>query len=178
MNRFTLAAAACVATLAASLPVASAASTSQQELASVQYLVGTWSCAHTVGAFSGTYTTTYSNALGNHWLKQTYDFPTIGNASAPAVPVQSEWLMGYDEGRQNWVRFGAMSNGQYFAIRMADTGSGWAWKYVTLFKRTTPETPDTDAVFSKVSDSEYKVDGPTYPDNGVTVTEHHDCKKQ
>jgi hypothetical protein len=26
--------------------------------------------------------------------------------------------------------------------------------------------------------SEYVVDGPTYPDNGKLVTEHHVCKKQ
>ena len=49
--------------------------TSQQKMASVDYLVGTWSCAHTVGTFSGKYTTTYTKTLGNLWLKQTYEFP-------------------------------------------------------------------------------------------------------
>ena len=42
-----------------------------QKMATVDYLVGTWSCAHTVGTFSGTYSTTYTRVLGNAWLKQT-----------------------------------------------------------------------------------------------------------
>src|SRR5438445_8399546 len=95
----------------------------QQKIASVQYLVGTWNCAHTVGTFSGTYTTTYAKALGDLWLKQTYDFPPAQTAEREPA-VQGEWLMGYDERRQAWVRFGAMSTGQYFAIRMTDTGDG------------------------------------------------------
>jgi hypothetical protein len=40
-----------------------------QKIASIDYLVGTWSCAHTVGTFSGKYTTTYTKVLGN--LAQT-----------------------------------------------------------------------------------------------------------
>ena len=39
------------------------------------------------------------------------------------------------------------------------------------------EQPDSDATFTKKSDSEYVVDGPTYPENGVRVTEHHVCRK-
>ena len=157
---------------------AHAASTAQQKIASMQYLVGTWSCAHTVGTFSGTYTTTYANALGNLWLKQTYDFPPR-QMGENAQAAQAEYFMGYDERRQAWVRFGAMSTGQYFAIRMTDVGdSGWSWKYVSFFKRVTPETPDSDATFTRKSASEYAVDGPTYPENGTLVTDHHICKKQ
>src|ERR1700724_449880 len=115
--------AAVAATLLASTSYAYAASTARQEIASVQYLVGTWTCAHTVGTFSGTYTTTYENALDNLWLKQSYDFPPNQiQESGPAV--HAEYFIGYDEARQGWVRFGAMSTGQYFAIRMTDTDSG------------------------------------------------------
>jgi hypothetical protein len=49
--------------------------TSQEKISSLDYLVGTWSCGHTVGTFSGQYTTTYAKVLGGRWLKQTYDFP-------------------------------------------------------------------------------------------------------
>jgi hypothetical protein len=154
-----------------------AAPTAQQKLASVQYLVGTWNCAHTVGTFSGTYTTTYANALGNLWLKQTYDFPAKQMKEAEPA-VHAEYLMGYDERRQAWVRFGAMSTGQYFAIRMTDTGdSGWSWKYISFSSTRKPETPGSDATFTKKSDSEYAVDGPSYEENGTRVTEHHICKK-
>jgi hypothetical protein len=148
-----------------------------QKMASVDYLVGTWSCAHTVGSFSGTYETTYAKTLGGAWLRQTYEFPPrqFGNNEPP---VNAEFLTGYDERRQAWVRFGAISNGQYFAIRMTDTpGGGWSYKYVSFFNRQQPETPDSDATFTKKSDSEYVVEGPSYPENGVRVTEHHACRK-
>jgi hypothetical protein len=166
---------ALVAALFLSTPsYADATPTAEQKLASVQYLVGTWKCAHTVGAFSGTYTTTYANVLGNLWLKQTYDFPATQTEPAR----QAETLMGYDQGRQYWVRFFAMSNGQYFIIRMADAdGGGWSWKYASISKNRKPETPGIDATFTRKSDAEYAVDGPSYPENGTTVTEHHICKK-
>lgn len=174
---FKLLAAAATVFLAA-FPAAHAAPTAQQKIAAVQYLVGTWSCTHTVGTFSGTYTTTYANVLDDLWLKQTYEFPANQMEKGPAV--HGEFLMGYDERRQAWVRFGVMSTGKYFAIRMTENGdSGWSWKYVSFFKRTTPETPDSDATFVKKSSSEYTVDGPTYPKDGTgaLVTEHHACKK-
>jgi hypothetical protein len=60
---------------------------------------------------------------------------------------------------------------------MTETGDGWAWKYVSFFKTQKPETPGADATFTKKSDTEYAVDGPTYPENGTLVTEHHVCKK-
>jgi hypothetical protein len=152
------------------------AATAQAKIASVRYLIGTWKCAHAVGTFSGTYTTSWESILGDRWLKQTYDFPP-GQIAADKTPVRAEYFVGYDARRQGWVRFGAMSNGDYFAIRMTDNGSGWSWKYVTFFKRSKPETPAADATFTKKSNSEYTVDGPTYPQNGTLVTEHHTCRK-
>ncbi|TMH20358.1 MAG: hypothetical protein E6H64_10800 [Betaproteobacteria bacterium] len=121
--------------------------------------------------------TTYAKALGDLWLKQTYDFPPEQTAkSEPGV--HAEYFMGFDERRQAWVRFGVMSTGQYFAIRMTDTGdSGWSWKYVSFFKTQQPEAPGSDATFTKKSNVEYTVDGPSYEQNGTRVTEHHVCKK-
>ena len=150
--------------------------TAEEKLASVEYLVGSWNCDHTVGTFSGKYTTTYAKALGGRWLKQTYDFPPgQGQRNEPAITAET--LMGYDERRQAWVRFFANSLGQYFAIRMTDSGNGWAWKYVSFFPRTKPETAEADATLSKKSDSEYVIDGPSYELNGTRVTEHHSCRK-
>jgi len=168
---------AAVSTTLLAVPSADAAPTARQKMASLQYLVGTWSCAHTVGTFSGTYTTSYANALGDLWLRQTYDFPPR-QFGEQGDAVRAEFLMGYDERRQAWVRFGVLSTGQYFAIRMTDTGGGgWSWKYVSFFKRSTPETADSDATFTKKSDSEYVVDGPSYEEAGTPVREHHVCKK-
>jgi hypothetical protein len=150
--------------------------TVQEAMASVDYLVGNWSCMHTVGKFSGKYTTTYSKVLDDKFLKQSYNFPSqTGERKEPAVTAEA--VMGYMPSRQGWTRFFANSEGQSFAIRMIDTGNGWTWKYVTFFKRTTPETPEPDATFTKKSATEYSIDGPTYPQNGVTVTEHHVCHK-
>jgi len=148
----------------------------QQKMASVDYLVGTWSCAHTVGTFSGKYTTTYTKVLGNLWLKQTYDFPPKQFGENEGS-VKAEVLIGYDERRQAWVRFFADSEGHYFPVRMTETDNGWSYKYVSFFPRTKPETPDSDATFTKKSNTEYVVDGPTYPENGTMVTEHHTCRK-
>ena len=49
--------------------------TAQEKMATVDYLVGSWGCAHTVGTFAGKYTTKYTKELGGRWLRQTYDFP-------------------------------------------------------------------------------------------------------
>jgi hypothetical protein len=151
--------------------------TSRQKMASVDYLVGTWHCDHTVGTFSGTYTTTYSKVLGGAWLKQMYDFPPQESKERTEPAITAETLMGFDERRQAWVRFFANSEGQYFSIRMTDTGNGWSWKYVSFFKTTKPETSDPDATFTKKSDKEYTIDGPSYEQNGTRVTEHHTCHK-
>ena len=168
---------AVIGLLFALLIPAYATPTTKQELASVNYLVGTWNCDHTVGDFAGKYRTTYSKALGDMWLKQTYDFPATTTAGQQEPAITAETLIGYDERRQAWVRFFANSKGQYFAIRMNDTGSGWSWKYVSFFKRMTPETPDPDATLTKKSNTEYVIDGPSYQLNGTRVTEHHMCEK-
>jgi hypothetical protein len=148
-----------------------------QELASVNYLIGTWSCAHTVGTFSGRYTTTYSKALGDRWLKQIWDFPAQDAGNRNQGSVIAESLMGFDEQRQSWVRFFANSLGQHFEIRITDTPNGWSYKYATFFPRKTPETAAPDAIFTKKSETEYTVDGPTYPQGTVMVTKHHTCHK-
>src|SRR5438552_3863584 len=82
-----------------------------------------------------------AGALGDLWLNQTSDLPPTQTAPIePAVPA--EYFMGYDDRRQAWVRFGVMSTGQYFAIRMTETdNSGWSWKYVSFFRTQNPETP-------------------------------------
>jgi hypothetical protein len=155
--------------------MAGAAPSAKAEIASRQFLIGTWNCAFTVGAQSGRYTTVWSNALGGTWLAQRIDQVGAGGVGS----FQAEYLIGYDEAHQGWVRFGAMTTGQYFAIRMKDTGDeGWSWKYVSFFPRRTPETTQSDATFARRSDGEYLIDGPTYPNgNGVQVTEHHVCRK-
>ena len=147
--------------------LAAATADQRQKIAAARYLVGSWKCEHTVGDFSGTYTTSYKSILGDLWFEQTYEFPDN----------TAEALMGYNPQRQYWVRFFVNSEGQWFAIRMTEPANGWTWKYVSFSKDRKPETPDADATFTKRSDTEYTIDGPTYPKDGTRVTEHHVCKK-
>ena len=140
--------------------------TAQEEMQFAQFLVGKWNCAHTVGDFSGTYTTTYTPALENAWIEQVYDFPATQEAAA----VHTEYFLGYDVRVPRWVRFGAHSNAQYYGMYGKRTDNVWSWSYVL------PGTTGS-AVWTKKSDTEYTVDGPTYPANGKMVTEHHECRK-
>ena len=150
-----------------------AATTSQDAVDAHAYLVGIWNCTFTVGAAGGDYTTTWSRVLDGRWLKQTYDQRKQPRTEA----FQAEYLVGYDPRAGQWVRFGAMTTGQYFAIRMTDTRDGWGWKYVSLF-HTRPGDGTYDTTFTRKSDTYYTVDGPTYPGpTGAMQTEHHECRK-
>jgi hypothetical protein len=143
----------------------------RREIVSRAFLLGTWRCTFTVGEESGTYTTAWTTTLDGLWLEQTYDQPKQPRTFA----FRAKYLIGYDRARGQWVRFGATTTGQYFAIRMTDVGQGgWGWKYVSLFPRKRPERAGFDATFTRRSDELYAVDGPTYPNAGGTmVTEHH-----
>jgi hypothetical protein len=164
-NRVQLAA---VAALSLSVfPPTHAAPSVNEAMQSVQYLVGTWNCAHTVGNFSGTYVMSYTKSIGDRWLKQTWDFP----ATATEPAVHSEYFLGFDPRFPAWVRFGAHTNGQYYAMRTTSVGSDrWSWQYIL-------PGPSGSATWTKRSDTEYAVDGPEYPQDGKLVTEHHVCKK-
>jgi len=140
--------------------------TAQHEIQSAQFLIGKWSCAHTVGDFSGTYTTTYASTLGSAWLEQTYDFPVTRDDAA----VHAEYFLGYDVRVDRWVRFGAHSNAQYYGMVGTRADNVWSWSYVL-------PGPAGRSVWTKKSDTEYTVDGPSYPANGKRVTEHHTCRK-
>lgn len=153
--------------------IVAAAVTQQEKMQSARWLVGTWTCHHTVGDFAGEYKTTYAAILGDHFLRQTYDFPA--DKEEPAR--QADSFIGWSP-RGYWERFFVMSTGDIFANRMTDTATGWAWKYVSFSKNRKPESDEPDAVFTRKSDSEYTIDGPSYEKApGVRVTEHHLCRK-
>jgi hypothetical protein len=173
MNRIGPAA-ALAAAIVAGFTEPAGSTTVQQAIASRAYLIGNWSCTFTVGDEAGSYRTTWSAALNGVWLKQTIDQPAQPRAEA----FTAEYLVGYDERRGQWVRFGAMTTGQYFVIRMTDTPDGWGWTYVRLFGNARPPSQQFDTTFSRTSDTSYRIDGPTYPDaKGTLVTEHHECRK-
>jgi hypothetical protein len=166
--------AAALAVAMASFSEPAGAMTARQAIASRAYLIGDWACTFTVGDQGGSYRTTWAQTLDGVWLKQTIDQPAQPRAEA----FTAEYLIGYDERRGQWVRFGAMTTGQYFVIRMTDTPDGWSWTYVRLFGNPRPPSEQYDTTFSYLSDTSYRIDGPTYPDaKGTLVTEHHQCRK-
>lgn len=168
MNRTSVSMAAIATVLSAVTAAAQTRPTAQEqaELQTAQFLVGKWTCRHTVGDFAGTYTTTFTSALGSTWLEQVQDFPASGGDAA----VHTEYFFGYDGRLPQWVRFGAHSNAQYYGMIGKRADNVWSWSYV-LPGRT------GSAVWTKQADTEYTIDGPTYPQNGKMVTEHHDCRK-
>jgi hypothetical protein len=93
-------------------------------------------------------------------------FPVTGEGGA----ARAEYFIGYDARRDGWVRFGAMTTGQYFAMLGKRVDNVWSWNYVLpgLFG---------SAAYTKTSHAEFTVDGPSHPENGKPVTEHHVCRK-
>jgi hypothetical protein len=159
---------AAAALLLAPASQAQAAPTAPDAMRSVRFLVGSWNCAHTVGDFAGTYRETFADAFGGRWIKQVYDFPATRNEPA----VHAEYFLEYDARVPRWVRFGAHSNGQYYGQYSTSAGDTvWVWNYVL------PKPGGATSTWTKKSETEYTIDGPTYPENGKDVTEHHTCKK-
>jgi hypothetical protein len=156
-----------IAAVFATAPVSAQTHASDKdEMQLAQFLVGKWSCKHTVGDFSGTYTTTYTSAMGGAWIEQVYDFPATGSEA----PVHAEYFLSYDGRIPQWVRFGAHSNAQYYGMVGERLGNIWSWNYVLPGR-------SGSVVWTKKSDTEYAVDGPSYPQAGKLVTEHHTCIK-
>ena len=84
--------------------------------------------------------------------------------------VHADYFLGYDVRVDRWVRFGAHSNAQYYGMLGTRADNVWSWSYVL-------PGPAARAVWTKQSDTEYTVDGPSYSANGKRVTEHHGCRK-
>jgi len=78
-------------------------------------------------------------------------------------------MIGYDPRVRKWIRLGAMNDGMYFAMTGTRIGDTLAYGYVL------PSTVGK-AVYIRRSDTKYTVEGPSYPENGKMVTEHHTCR--
>jgi hypothetical protein len=133
----------------------------------MSFLVGTWSCADTVGDNAGTYSTTIARTLDDRWLRQTY---TWAPASESPKPLRGEYLISYDPRIRKWIRMGAMNDGMYFAMTGTLSGDTLTYGYVL------PGTAGK-ALYIRKAESELRVIGPTYPENGRLVTERHACRK-
>ena len=135
------------------------------DASAADFLVGSWQCADTVGDYTGAYTITVTKALDGRWLREIYQWH---NAATPRA-LSGEYFLSYDPRVKKWIRIGAMNDGMYFSMVGVRAGDEWTFGYAL-------PGPGT-AVYSKRSDTEYTVLGPTYKENGKLVTEHHGCQK-
>jgi hypothetical protein len=76
------------------------------------------------------------------------------------------------------VRFGAMTTGQYFVIRMTDLGRQLGLEVREPLSYQEARDRGIRRDVRAKSNTLYAVDGPTYPnERGAMVTEHHLCHK-
>ena len=86
--------AAVAAAFLAAATYADASPAAQQKIGSVQYLVGTWNCAHTVGTFSGTYTTPTPGRSATSGSGKPTTFPLSRSRRASRLyTLNSSWGM-------------------------------------------------------------------------------------
>jgi len=135
------------------------------DASAADFLVGSWQCADTVGDYTGAYTITVTKALDGRWLREIYQW----HNAATSRELSGEYFLSYDPRVKKWIRIGAMNDGMYFSMVGVRAGDEWTFGYAL-------PGPGT-AVYSKRSDTEYTVLGPTYKENGKLVTEHHGCQK-
>jgi len=128
------------------------------------FLVGSWQCADTVGDYTASYTITVTKALDGRWLREIYQWH-----DATPRALSGEYFLSYDPRVKKWIRIGAMNDGMYFSMVGVRAGDDWTFGYAL-------PGPGT-AVYSRRSDTDYTVLGPTYKENGKVVTEHHGCHK-
>jgi hypothetical protein len=148
------------------LPLELRAQTSDiEEFRAAQFLVGTWQCADTVGEHAGSYTLKVTKALNDRWLREIYEWQAAPGAQA----LSGEYFFSFDPRVKKWIRTGAMNDGMYFSMVGVRRGNDWTFGYAL-------PAPGT-AVYTRRSDTEYTVLGPSYPENGKLVTEHHGCHK-
>jgi hypothetical protein len=136
-----------------------------EESRAAEFLVGTWQCADTVGEQAGSYNLTVTKALNGRWLRENYQWQATPGAQA----LSGEYFLSFDPRVKKWIRIGAMNDGMYFSMVGVRLGNDWTFGYALPGPGTT--------VYSRRSDTEYTVLGPTYRENGKLVTEHHGCHK-
>ena len=146
-------------------PVVAAQGMAVDEQRAADFLVGTWQCADTVGDYNGSYTIAVTKALDGRWLREIYEWH---NPTTPRE-LSGEYFLSYDPRVKKWIRIGAMNDGMYFSMVGVRAGDEWTFGYAL-------PGPGT-AVYSRKSETEYTVLGPTYKENGKLVTEHHGCHK-
>ena len=129
-----------LASLGAALIAASPPNAKQ--MASLNYLVGTWHCAWSDGKQSGSEDQIFSVALGGAWLEEKEVVSMNGQPF-----VRSIHYTGYDPAKREFLHVGPDANGTYELAESADTNT-WT-------------SADGKFLHTKVSDTERKMnEGP------------------
>ena len=127
--------------------------------------------------YGGAGTDTLSYAIAVEELTRVDSSVAITVAAHHSLGTLPIYSFGSEDQRREWLPDLA-SGRKLAAFGLTETDAGFSWKYVSLSKDRKPETPGSDATLTRRSNAEYSIDGPSYPENGVQVTEHHLCRKQ
>ncbi|HEY9084651.1 MAG TPA: hypothetical protein VIN40_01715 [Candidatus Tyrphobacter sp.] len=158
-----------LALLSLSLLLASGAASAAvpPQMASLQFMVGTWNCTTTAGptTIAEAETIVAQNPL---WLHGS------GTITSTGQPVSEDFYVGYDARRSQWVLITIDSNGEYgiaTSVTPNLSPSTWISAYPAMSGMTGTGT------FTKVSDRQYTVDFSQTVNNKV-IGSHEVCTKQ
>jgi hypothetical protein len=152
-------------TLIATPQVLSAATASQQ--ATVQGLVGTWSCvSHT--SDNKTYRATDVDTMYGKWLRVSSTYPAQNGS--PAGTEQA--FFGYDAKNSRWIIAGVSTSGDYYvnySNSPSFNGSQWYDGYPNMHG---------SAVVRMTESTQFTVDSKGMGPQGKTITRHEVCTRQ
>jgi len=155
MRRQTLAAA--VLALLCAAP-----SEASDELASLSYLVGSWSCTYNAGTQHMNYTATYAYIMGNNWMREQDAWPGGGSDVG---------LTTYQPKTNTWTEIVAENERSTTVLRATGNDGGHR-----VYQSVYPNTPFT-LVFDRVSETKYTLHfHGTY--GGKMMTSNDTCTKK
>jgi hypothetical protein len=159
----TLTAFSAAAAIFLATPLLSSAATvppNAQQMAPLQYLLGTWHCTWTAGEKTGAEDQIFESALYGAWLQEK---EVVVDAAGQPV-VQSIHYTGYDPQNRSYMHVGPDASGAYEVARSADMN---VWH----------EADGSGAfVHTKISDTERKMTE-SYQAGGKSVAIVMSCKK-
>jgi hypothetical protein len=143
-------------------PSFAAGAPNAQEMKSLDYLIGTWSCSWTAGPDSGAVTSVFAPVMNGAWLQET---ETVQSPTRGPV-VTTVHFTGFDPQKKRWVHLGPDADGSY-AVAQSSDGETW---------HNLLPVAGSDATFRKMSDSAFAL-SEDFARDGKTLTYVETCKK-
>ncbi len=142
---------------------AAAAPSNASQMASLQFMVGTWHCTNAMGGMTLTETETIV-AQNPQWLHGSGTMILNGRS------LSEDFYIGYDAQHAQWVLVSVDSSGNYGVSTSATPAlspSSWIAAY---------PASDGKGVFTSASANQYSVDS-NWTQNGHAMSSHEVCTK-